>query len=256
MCAQVLVLAGGAAARASQAIVSALVQAGASPSRASQIAAQVLIWNHEMPTPAVYPALAGLSYGTVKRPMFYNGQQKSGSGWSVRIGYASTPTWEWDLTYDALVDSRTPGDMKTLLGFFLATSGNLLPFLFEDPDDHAVTAQPIGTTDGATTNWTLVRTFGEGGATGTEPVGFVNPDTAFNLYLNGTLQSPSSYSVITSTPVAQQIKFSTAPATGQTITVDINYYFYVNFKDPTNDFENFAHQFWAVKKVTLQSLRG
>jgi hypothetical protein len=252
--AEVLVRAGGAPSRASQVVAEALVRAGAS--RASQLLAEILVWNHALTTPPIFPAIASLGYSVMKRPKFFTGTESSGSGWNVRIGYASAPLWEWDLTYEALRDGISPSELKLLVGFYLAMGGDLTPFLFLDPDDNAVTGQAIGTTDGTTTNWTLTRSYGGASGTGNEPVGYVNTGQAFNAYLNGTLQSPSTYSVLTTTPVAQQIKFNTAPSAGQAITVDMSYYYYAHFKDPTNEFEKFMYQLWSLKKITLESLRG
>jgi hypothetical protein len=173
----------------------------------------------------------------------------------VRVAYANTPTWEWELTYEVLQDATGASDLKRLAGFFLQMLGDVVPFLFLDPDDNTVTGQYIGTGDGATSSWTLQRTFGYP-ESGTEPIGYFNSSATFNVYLNGALQSASSYAVSTTTPVSQQIVFNSAPAAGDVITVDMSYYFYVHFKDNTNDFEKFMNQLWTVKKVTLESLRG
>lgn len=228
------------------------------PVRAAQIVLQLLMWELPMTTPPVFPALPGLGFSVVKRPVFYTAAEKSGTGWQVGISYASTPTWEWDLTYEVLADllpsPTAASDLKRLLGFMLAMGGDFGRFLFQDPDDHSVAAQPLGTTDGTTTAFTLVRTFGAG-AIGTEPVGYVNTDAAFNLYLDGALQSPTGYSVVTATPGAQQVVFTSPPLAGHTVSADFGYYFYVHFKDSA-DFEKFANQLWDVKKITLESLRG
>jgi hypothetical protein len=208
-----------------------------------------------MPTPAIFPTLIGLGYSVIKRPIFYNASARSGSGWSIGVAYAVAPTWEWDLTFDILNDFNAASDLRKLLGFYLGMNGDLERFLFLDPDDHSVTAQAVGTTDGATTIWTLARSYGSG-SVGIETIGYVNLGGAFVVYLGGTPQSGTTYDLVNTTPGRQQISFHTAPATGQAITVDMSYYYYVKFKDPTVDFEKFANQFWTVKKVTLESVRG
>ena len=238
----------------SQQVLEVLVAAGL----ASQLIAEILVWNRNVTTPAIFPTttLAGLGYSVIKRPRAFVGQATAGSGWNVRIGYAANPIWEWELTYDLLSDAISPSDLKLLLGFWLACNGNLTPFLFLDPDDNSVTGQAIGTTDGSTTNYTLVRTYGGSSGSGTEPVGYVNTGATFNVYLAGVLQSASTYTVLTTTPVAQVLKFNSAPTSGKAITVDMSYYYYARLKDDTNDFEKFMYQLWSLKKLTLQSLRG
>jgi hypothetical protein len=221
--------------------------------------AYLIVWNLEaMPVPNIYPTLIGLGFSVVKRPIFYNARAVSGSGWQVGVGYADTPTWEWDLTYDVLLDvpaslmGATANGLKKILGFYLGQQADLIRFLFPDPDDNQVTAQPIGTGDGLTATWTLVRSYGSG-ETGTENIGYLNLAGAFNVYLNGVLQSGCS---VANTPGQVQLTFGSAPTSGQVITVDMSYYYYVHFKDPTNDFEKFADKLWTLKKVTLESLRG
>jgi uncharacterized protein (TIGR02217 family) len=229
--------------------------------RTTQFVISILVWNHEVLMPAIYPTLPGLTYSVIKRPKFYTGIGQSASGREVRVAYAANPLWEWDLTYNYLPDeqtgsSATPSDLQQILGFYLSQSGAFGGFLFQDPDDNAVTEQAIGTTDGTTTIWTLVRTYGGSDGTGTEPIGYVNSGVTFNLYLNGALQSGSTYDVLDTIPVNQQIRFHSAPTTGQAITASFGYYYYCRFQDDHYEFEKFYDKLWSLAKVTLMSLRG
>ena len=65
------------------------------------------------------------------------------------------------------------------MGFFLSMQGQFGTFLYNDPSDSAVTGQALGSGDGATTDFTFVRSLG-GYA---EPVGWVTGTPA--IYLNG-----------------------------------------------------------------------
>jgi uncharacterized protein (TIGR02217 family) len=212
-------------------------------------------------SPPIYPTLPGLAYSVIKRPKFFTGIAVAATGREVRVSYAQNPLWEWELTYAYLPDqqtdsSATPSDLKAIVGFYLSVSGAFGGFLFTDPDDNAVTAQAIGTSDGATTTFTLVRTYGGGEGTGTEPIGFVNLGEPFHLYLGGVLQNPATYSVVNTTPVAQVVQFDTAPAAASEIAVDMSYFYYVRFQDDHTDFEKFFDKLWQVQKVTLMSQRG
>lgn len=213
-------------------------------------------WPYPVTVPAIYPTLPGLGYSVIRRPQTYTANARSGSGWQVRVAYASTPTWEWDLTYELLSDQAGSTDLRNLLGIFLAMDGDLTPFLFLDPDDNSVTGMYTGTGDGSTTIFQLQRGYGAGTFIGTEPIGYLNTGATFNVYLNGVLQSNTTYSTATTTPVNQQLVFNTAPGAGVIVTVDMSYYFYAHFKDNTNDFEKFMNQLWTMKKITLESLRG
>ena len=209
----------------------------------------------------IYPELPGLTYSVIKRPKFYTGVATAPSGREVRISYASTPLWEWDLTYEYLPDwsapgAATPSDFKQLLGFYLSMQGSFGGFMFRDPDDNTVVGQVIGIGDGATTAFTLVRTFGGSDGTGTEPVGGVDVDRPFAVYFNGVLQDQSIYDVATTQPVGQLLRFHSPPASGVAITADFSYFFYVRFKDDHYDFEKFMDQLWSQRQLTLMSMRG
>ncbi len=116
--------------------------------------------------------------------------------------------------------------------------------------------QAIGTGDGTTTTFTFVRTYGGTDGNSTEPVGNLNLNQTLNIYVAGALQPRPAYSLITSSPVAQQVKFNTAPAAGDAITADFSFYYYVRFKDDKYNFTKFMNQLWSLKKVTLRSVRG
>jgi uncharacterized protein (TIGR02217 family) len=263
-----------AAARVTSIQLAATVQTTA-PVHATWFALEVLVWRHppfrvdllggldewegQDIMPDVFPALPGLSYSVIRRPKFFTGTGTSQSGREVRYAYAAYPLWEWDLTWEYLPDfaapgGATPSDYKTLMGFYLAQQGALRGFLFKDPDDQTVTAQVIGATDGVTTNWTLVRTFG--GSSGTEPIGYLDLGSAVHVYLDGVLQDPGGYDLVVTHPVAQVLKFHVAPAAGHSITVDMTYFFYVRFADDHYDFEKFMDRLWAQKQITLKSQRG
>lgn len=228
--------------------------------RANQIALSILIWTHEVPMPALYPTLPGLAYSVIKRPKFFTGVGKSATGREVRVNYAANPLWEWDLTYAYLPDKQsdsaaTASDLKELVGFYLSQNGSFSAFKFEDPDDNAVTAQFIGTTDGVTTTWILVRTYGGGSGAGTEPIGWVNTDEPFHVFLDGTLQDPSTYTLLTTIGVLQQLRFNSAPAAGHVITVTMRFYYCVHFSADTYDFEKFMDKLWSTQTITLASER-
>jgi uncharacterized protein (TIGR02217 family) len=252
---QALAKNGGTTAQVTQLILQALVKNGGTTAQVAQLLLNILVWNGSPVTYPVFPVTLGLGYSVIKRPVFYNSQAKSGSGWTTRVAYSATPTWEWDLTYERQEDYSSSSELKTVLGFYLAMQGSFKPFLYQDQDDNAVVGQALGTSDGTTTSWTFVRTYGYS-QTETENVGYVNTGSTLNVYVGGTLQSPSTYSVVTTTPMSQLLTFNTAPATGYAITADFSYYFYVHFKEDTEEWEKFLYQLWSLKKITIESLKG
>ena len=210
---------------------------------------------------AIFPALPGLGWSVGKTPRFATRIQRAVSGRELRVLDQPNPIWTWTLTYALLRDQHDtraasgPGtgydELRTLMGFFLQQQGAFQPFLFDDPTDDRVSAQPIGSGDGSATIFQLVRTMGAALPGG----GFAEPITAPNIvsaiYFNGVLQAASGY---TADPITGLVSFTAPPPTGQLVTADFTYFFRVRFADDTADFENFLYQLWALRQVKLQSV--
>jgi Conserved hypothetical protein 2217 (DUF2460) len=276
---------GAGAARVSQENIEVL-DVGPLLGRASQIVIEVLcIGGVSPPTPLIYPDftgdanvdLPGVTYDVTRRVKFSTEIDQHTSGREVRVGYWTYPLYEWDLVYGLLRDfpcGTIPSELRRLEGLFLIQQGALSNaatpgyplirpggFLFRDPDDYQVSSQVIATANGTQRFFPVVRTYGDQGygVTVTEAIGWVDLTQPFNVYINGVLQSSSSYILWQNAPFGapgwQVLSFNSTPTAGQVITVDVTYYFYVRFTDDYLDFEEFARQFWLTRKVTLSKLR-
>lgn len=215
-----------------------------------------------------YPRnLPGLTSTKVRRPKHSVSVQTHQSGGEVRMSYWSEPLWEWDLTYEVLRDGFRMGrafdELKQIEGCFLACTGSLTGMSFHDDDDHSAVQSGIGTTDGATTAFTLIRYRGTGKEAqnyiGSESIGFLDGTQPFNLYVDGTpidISDPVfGYTLNTVTPKKQQLVFNSAPPAGHALSCDMSWLFYVRFQTDSLDLEKFMHQLWVLNKVTLSSLR-
>jgi uncharacterized protein (TIGR02217 family) len=207
---------------------------------------------------AIFPVLPGLGWSVTKAPRFATRIQRAVSGRELRALDQPYPVWTWTLTYSLLRDhwdargASGPGigydELRTLAGFFLQQQGAFLPFLFDDPTDDAVTAQPIGSGNASTTAFQLVRTMGVA-AGFAEPV--TAPNTVSAIYCDGVLQSPAGYTV---DPDTGLVTFAAPPPAGQLVTADFTYWFRVRFADDTAEFDNFMYQLWQLKQIRLQSV--
>lgn len=213
-----------------------------------------------------YPrSLPGLAWSKVRRPKHSVSVQAHQSGGEVRMSYWSEPLWEWDLTYEVLRDGFRAGrawdELKQIEGLFLASTGSLSGFGFHDDDDHSATRTLVGSSDGTTTTFTLKRPRGTAVAAGTEAIGVLDLSQPFNLYfqtLSGAIDPNDpvyGYTLDTSTPKNQKLVFNAAPPNGHTFVCDMSWFYYVRFQADSVDLEKFTHQLWALKKVTLCSLR-
>lgn len=206
----------------------------------------------------VYPVLRGLSFSWVKRPKLSTSITPAVSGREVRLNYWTNPMWEWDLSYEYLPDSgggwiTTTADIKTMMAFY-ASHGDFQSFRFADPDDSVVTANPVAVGDGGTTAWVVTRTFGGGGFSTVEPIGYIDLSSAFHVYLNGVLQV-SGYAVDQTTAYNQLLGFSSPPGAGVVVSVDMTFNYIVRFKENTLEFEKFMNKMWSLSKATLSSTR-
>jgi uncharacterized protein (TIGR02217 family) len=203
---------------------------------------------------AIFPVLPGLAWSVTKAPRFATRIQRAVNGRELRILDQPYPIWTWTLTYSLLRDkwdARGAGglgagydELRTMAGFFLQQQGAFQPFLFDDPTDDTVTAQPIGTGNSSASVFQLVRSMG-GSA---EPM--TAPNTVSTIYFDGVRQAAAGYAV---DPASGLVTFTTPPPAGQLITADFTYRFRVRFSDDTAEFENFMYQLWQLKQIKLQS---
>jgi uncharacterized protein (TIGR02217 family) len=185
---------------------------------------------------AVFPSLPGLTWDVGMSPQFSTRVQQSVSGREVRAALMAYPLWKFSLAYELLRADLAYSELQTLTGFFLQRQGMFDSFLYLNPVDHQVTAQPFGTGNGSTTRFVLARSFG----------GFAEPvqnSTGITVYVNGV--STSAY-VIDSTGA---VVFNTAPPSGAALTWSGQFYYRCRFLDDVADFNNFMYQLWELKKL-------
>lgn len=217
------------------------------------------------PVTAVYPGittLPGLDIAVVWRPKAYNfPPQTTPAGREVIVSASPYTSHEFDLTYNCLRNRNlTEVEFRTLMGFWLQVNGTGLPFLFSNPWDSSTLASPQGSTVSGQTQYTLLRSFGASGFSGSEPIGVLDTTQTFNVYANGVLKASSDptygYGVDLSQPWNQLLVFNSAPPAGVAITVDMTYYYLCRFGEDKTEFEQVLYNVWQNRKVTLVSKKG
>ena len=191
---------------------------------------------------SIYPTLPGLVFDVTRTPVWSTTTKVATSLRSYRNANASYPLYRYKLSYEILRQTLGYSEMATLAGFFNARQGGFDSFLFLDPDDSYVAAQAIGTGDGSTTKFQLVRTFG----------GYVEPVFDWfsqSIFDNGA--AAGAYSVSASGLVT----FTTAPLAGHAITWTGVYYRRVVFAQDTAEFTKFMQALWSLKTVSIESAK-
>jgi uncharacterized protein (TIGR02217 family) len=245
----------GGLARVSQDVIEAAVAGGLA--RASQVMVEVLIYNWKIEMPIVYPKLPGLDFPEGWETEWFNAPtQVASSGAEIDLGISLYPVHNFTLSYQFLNDRFGVNEQRLLRGFFGACRGNLGRFLYWLKEDHQVKAQQLGTTDGSTRSYTLVRTYGVGEASFTEPVGYVDQTLPLNVYLDGVMVDPDLYAVDITVPAGQAIIFTSAPTTGQKVTADFDFFYYCKFADPKMSLDKFMDRLWSGGSIKLKSCKA
>ncbi len=204
-----------------------------------------------MTTPPSLPILPGLSWSRHKKPGFSTRVASHVSGREVRVALMTYPLYEFEAVYNGLTSSASAfaalgaSSLQSLMGFFLQLQGQFGTFLYADPDDDSVLGQAFATGDGSTATFTMMRSLGGF----LEPVGWVTGIT--NIYVNGTVQPSTGYSLTT----PNSLTFTSAPASGSTISADFAYAFNCRFVDDQMDFEEFMSNLWKLESMKFRSVK-
>lgn len=194
---------------------------------------------------AVFPTnLTGLGWDFVKIPRWSTIVQWSVTRRRTAVGLMQYPVYDYSVVFDVLRTTAAYLEYQTMLGFFNARQGAYDTFLIDDPDDDLVTAQAIGTGDGSTLTFQMVRTLGSF----VQPVYDVKNSPTPLIYLNGVLQS--SFYSITSAGVLT-FTGGHAPGNGVAITATFGYYWRVTFKDDQMNFAKFMQYRYRLDQVDL-----
>jgi uncharacterized protein (TIGR02217 family) len=213
----------------------------------------------------LFPKIKGLAWNITRNPTFATEIQQSLAGREVRIQNFQNPIWEITLSYEYLLndpkfrDENEQTPLETLVGFFLARGGQFDDFLLNESDltgrleDSVYSGQPIGTGDGATKSFQIVRNIG----------GFLeavqNPmNQAATVYLNGVAKVQGTDYTIANGVVT----FSAAPASAASVTADFVALQRVRFDVGSSrsgkeglEFSNFYFNLYECKEVQLISVR-
>ena len=203
----------------------------------------------------IFPTLIGEGLPVIRTPNHNTLIQTSASGIEVRIALQSAALYQWELPFEWLSSDAAIADWQTLMGFFNQLHGGFDSFRYTDPYDNTAVTTLFGTGDGTTTKFQLGRVLG--GAL--EPVYEVKSGT-LHVFLNGS--ETSAFTI----DAQGLITFTTAPGSGVLITATFQFYWRARFGSggtnaSTGDgdsfsFENFAFNFWELKKLLFYQTRA
>ena len=191
----------------------------------------------------IFPVLPGIAWNVVRTPIWSTRRQVSISGRETRQADWTYPRYSWELTYDFLRSGPGYSELQTLIGFINQMQGGFGTFLYRDDDDNQIANQQIGTGDGATTVFPLIRSLG----------GFIEPVGAANV-ISSVMVDGTSASYTANSDDAS-ITLGVAPSSGTVVSASFSYYWRCCFTDDTTDFTKFLFGLSSVSNLKFESVR-
>ncbi len=195
---------------------------------------------------SVFPTFPGLTFNVTRSPVWSTTTRTSVSQREFRAANASFPLYKVKLIYEVLRQTTGYTEFSQLTGFFNQMFGSFDSFLWTDPDDNTTTAQTIGTGDGASTQFQLVRTFGSF----VEPV--FDTNSVPQIYVNAVLKTAGTDYSISATGL---VTFTVAPGAALPITYTGTYYRRMRFAQDAAEFTKFMQNLWNLKTLEMVSVK-
>jgi len=194
---------------------------------------------------AVYPVLPGRTHGANRRviapPVTV---RTTPSQREYRSRDATLTRYRYSVPYEWLRTKASTPELQTLVSFYVAHGGAFESWLYTDPDDKSVTAQPFGTGNGTATAFKLLRSFGSN----SEPIDAVNGTPL--VYIDGT--PTTAFTIAAGSGV---ITFTTAPTAGALLTWTGSFYRRCRFLGDGLDTDKFMAGLFSAKRVEFISTK-
>jgi len=155
-----------------------------------------------------------ISYGTSGGPEYATDVVISGSGYEQRNLHWSQARTRYNVAHGV----KTKTQLDALIAFFRARKGRACGFRFKDWTDYTANSQHIGTGDGTTTQFQLVKHYISGGVDESRTIAKPVSGTV-KIYKNAVLQT-GGVSISSTTGI---VTFTSAPANGIAITADFDF---------------------------------
>jgi uncharacterized protein (TIGR02217 family) len=187
----------------------------------------------------VFPDFKTMAWDSSKIQRWDVAVQKTGSGRRKTLSRWSYPEWVLECSYTCLDEN----EIKQAAGFFAKVHSLGTPFLWKDLEDYHEEKTLIGTGDGSTKQYQLIKNYGGH---------FVEP---VRDIVTGTLKVYVDDEPTSVTEDEGVITFATAPAVGAQIKASFDYYWRVTFEDTELEMENFWYGFYRLNTVRLVTVK-
>jgi uncharacterized protein (TIGR02217 family) len=194
-----------------------------------------------MAAPQLLPTLTGIEWPVKRTPVWSTLKQQSISGIDTRFALWSYPRYRYEISYSMLRSDVAHIEWQTLVGFYNQCSGAAGAFYYLDPIDNQAFNQGFGVGDGVTRSFQLVRALG----------GFVDPLFAVesaSIMIGGVVTG--AYTLFNGL-----VNFNVAPGVGAPLTWSGTFVWLCRFDDDAVDFDQFAYNYWELKKLVFTTVK-
>lgn len=189
---------------------------------------------------AIFPSmLGGYAWDSKKKPVFHTLTHSPLTGRDVRVALYSQPVFEFSLVNNWL----SKADKESLIGFFLARSGNFDSFLYAD-EDSVMTAHAFAMGNGVNTAFQLYAGFGS-------HTNLIVNNVAGNpsIYIDSVLKTAGTHYSISTTGV---VTFVTPPASNALISWTGTAYYRCVFLEESLEYNQFARLLYDCSEITFK----
>jgi uncharacterized protein (TIGR02217 family) len=187
-----------------------------------------------------------ISYSLKGGPSFSTNVQSHKSGHEGRVGEWQLARGYWEINHTI----KTEAQYDVLLQFFMARAGRFYGFRYKDffnfrANVDGVTPQALGTGDGSTTTFQLIKTYTDGIRSYVQTIYKPVNNGTLKVYKNGVIQAtPADYSINYTTGI---ITFGIAPASPLPITAYYEFDFPARFGSDKleGSYEQFNNLNWS-----------
>jgi uncharacterized protein (TIGR02217 family) len=188
----------------------------------------------------VFPILPGEDFLLAKSPQFSTGMQMAASGREIRVGYWSSPKYNFSVRHNALRRYANMDEAQRLLAFFNSREGRFGVFYYWDDEDYQVNGDQFAVGDGQSTTFQLGRILAKGTPQATfEPIRAVWTEPTIEIA--GT---PASGFTIGTTGT---VTFASPPAYGAALTWTGQFLYLCRFDQDTLDMAQLLSLLWSQK---------
>jgi uncharacterized protein (TIGR02217 family) len=187
-----------------------------------------------------------ISYGAVGGPGWSTSIVTTVSGYERRNANWSQARGRWNVAHGL----KRREQVAELIAFFRARMGRAYGFRFKDGTDFQALAQTLGTGDGTTRTFQLVKRYASDGEVATRIVTKLVNGTV-RLYHDG-VQATSGWALDAATGV---VTFTTAPAAGVIVTADFEFDVPVRFDTDQMELTIETYELGSWSQIPIVELR-